>query len=306
MTEPNIAQKSWWRPDPEMTSHNGSAIAIDADFFVEPPDVIGEIVSAATTLPNSTNSMHPIIHWGLVIGSGAVVAFLIALGTQSWLLGIMLGSIVSWILWLCIRFKHVCSYVGTQGIVKYELAGSRSAIPKENLLLFADAHSLYTSSTRSYYNGIYTGTNYSYSWVKHSGRKYEISGNYRSEKGTPPEKNIWHFANVSESVWTNHILSNLGEQFERYGYVEFPMSGSLQAVRVGEGFMEFVSKKEGAQRVMVADMRDILLDSGMFQFKHQDSRWWSGKGKYSFQYSNIPNADVFLICLRQFAGISWN
>jgi hypothetical protein len=70
--------------------------------------------------------------------------------------------------------------------------------------------------------------------------------------------------------------------------------------------MEFVTKKDGAQRVMVADMRDILLGSGTFQFKHQDSRWWSGKGKYSFQYSNIPNANVFLICLKQFAGISWN
>jgi hypothetical protein len=306
MTAPNIAQKTSWRPAPDMTSHTGSAITIDADFFVAPPAEIGELVSAATTLPTSTNSMNPIIYWGLVIGSGALVTFLTQAFFNLWLLSLIAGGIVAWIIWYWRRFKHTCSFVGTQGIVKYDLIGSRSVIPKESMLLFADAHSLFTSSTRNYYNGIYTGTNYSYIWVKNSGARYTLSGNYRSEQGNPPEKDVWHFANVAESVWTSHILSNLGEKFERYGYVEFPMSGSLQAVRVGEGFMEFVTKKEGAQRVMVADMRDILLGGGTFQFKHQDARWWSGKGKYSFQYSNIPNANVFLICLKQFAGISWN
>jgi hypothetical protein len=306
MTEPNIAQTSTWRPDPDTTSHTGSAISTDADFFVAPPANIGELVSAATTLPISTYPMNPIIRWGLVVGSGAALAAVIQMITATALLSLMMGVILSGTVWFYTKFQHFCSYVGTAGVVKYELFGSRSAIPKENSLLFTDAHSLYTSSTRNYYNGIYTGTNYSYRWMKNSGGQYVISGNHRSEQGSPPEKNLWHFANVAESVWTNHVLNGMAEQFERYGYVEFPLTGSLQAVRVGEGFMEFVTKKDGAQRVMVDDMRDILLGSGTFQFKHQDSRWWSGKGKYSFQYSTIPNADAFLICLKQFAGISWS
>jgi hypothetical protein len=52
-------------------------------------------------------------------------------------------------------------------------------------------------------------------------------------------------------------------------------------------------------------MQDITLGSGTFQFKHQDSRWWSGKGKFSFEYGNIPNARIFMICLKELADIYW-
>jgi hypothetical protein len=216
------------------------------------------------------------------------------------------SGILSFLTWNSTHFKHTCSYVGTKGLISYKLLDSRSAMPKENLLLFTDAHSLYTKTTHSYTNGIYMSTDYTYTWKKNSGNEYVINGSYHSEKSSPKDGDNWHFANISESVWSSYLLSTIDDEIARNGYVEFPISGALQAVRVGEGFMEFVTKKDGAQRVMVSDMRDISLGSGTFQFKHQDARWWSGKGKYSFEYANIPNARVFLICLSELAGISWN
>lgn len=81
--------------------------------------------------------------------------------------------------------------------------------------------------------------------------------------------------------------------------------GNPQLVRVGKGFLEFVTPQGEAQRAMVADIREAKLHSGQFQFKHQDARWWSGQGKYRFTYGSMPNARLFLLCLRQLAGVTW-
>jgi hypothetical protein len=303
----NPARASSWQPHPDTKSHSGSPPLANADFFMPPPPTIGELISADTTLSTSTaNPMPAPLRWTIVILASVVSLMVILLGFHNAFFAMVAAGVTGWLVWLCTRFHHTCSYVGNKGLISYDLMDSRSAMPKENLLLFADAHSLYTRTTRNYYNGVYTGTTYTYTWKKNSGNQHVITGSYRSEKTSPKDGDRWHFANVAESVWSSYLLSNVDDEIARNGYVEFPIAGALQAVRIGEGFMEFVTKKDGAQRVMVSDMRDILLGSGTFQFKHQDARWWSGKGKYSFEYANIPNARVFLICLSELAGISWN
>lgn len=307
MNQPHPSRASSWQPSSNIKSHAGSPPNADADFFMPPPPTIGELISADTTLKTSSaNPMPAALRWTIVAIASIGSFMVILLGLHSTLFALGAAGVNGWLAWLCTRFHHTCSYVGSKGLISYELIDSRSAMPKENLLLFADAHSLYTRTTRNYYNGIYTGTTYTYTWRKNSGNQHVITGSYRSEKTSPKESDRWHFANIAESVWSSHLLSTLDDEIEKNGYIEFPIVGALQAVRVGTGFMEFVTKKDGVQRVMVADMRDILLGSGTFQFKHQDSRWWSGKGKYSFEYANIPNARVFLICLNELAGISWN
>jgi hypothetical protein len=307
VNKPNSTRVSSWQPHPEIESHSGSPPTADADFFMPPPPTIGELISADTTLKTSTsNPMPELLRLTIVILAGGVSFAIILFGFHNALFAIVAAGVNGWLAWFCTRFHHTCSYIGSKGLIKYELVESRSAMPKESLLLFTDAHSLYAKTIRNYTNGLYTGTNYTYTWKKNSGNEYVITGSYQSEKSSPKDGDIWHFANMSESVWSSYLLSTLDAQIDRHGYVEFPMGGALQAVRVGQGFMEFVTRKDGSQRVMVADMRDISLGSGTFQFKHQDARWWSGKGKYSFEYANIPNARVFLICLSELAGISWN
>jgi hypothetical protein len=307
MNKSNPTRSSSWQPSPDVKSHSGSPPNADADFFMPPPPTIGALISADTTLKISTgNPMPEFLRWAIIIIASGLSFIVILFGFHNAFFALVGAGFNGWLAWFCTRFYHTCSYVGSKGLIKYELIQSRSAMPKENLLLFADAHSLYTRTTRNYKNGVYTGTSYTYTWKKNSGNQHVITGSYYSEKSAPQDGDNWHFANVAESVWSNHLLSTIDEELDRNGYVEFPIAGALQAVRIGQGFMEFVTKKDGSQRVMIADMRDISLGSGTFQFKHQDSRWWSGKGKYSFEYANIPNARVFLICLSKLAGISWN
>ncbi|MEO1256039.1 MAG: hypothetical protein AAFY41_14310, partial [Bacteroidota bacterium] len=77
-----------------------------------------------------------------------------------------------------------------------------------------------------------------------------------------------------------------------------------QTIRIGKGFLEFLSKADSPRKVLVSDMLEVRLDAGEFSFKHQDSKAWSGKGKYRFLYGDMPNAKLFLVCLSQVAGIT--
>ncbi len=306
MAEPKLTSQAAWQPPTDVISHGGLPVTIDADFFIAPPPQIGELVSVATTLPNSEHPLPVAIRWSIVAGSGILLTVLFQVFLQITMLALLAGIVTGTTAWYLTRFNHTCSFVGTKGLARYDINGSRSALPKESLLLFADANNLYTSTTRNYTNGVYTGTSYRYRWMKNSGGSYEVSGTHRGENKAPEEKNIWHFADMGETAWTRYLLEMIDETLARDGYIEFPLTGNLQAVRVGDGFLEFVSRKDGVQRVLRSEMQDITLGSGTFQFKHQDSRWWSGKGKFSFEYGNIPNARIFMICLKELADIYWD
>ena len=305
MTEPKLTSNVSWQPSADLISHAGSALTVDADFFVAPPPQIGELISVATTLPTSARPLPASTRWAIVAGSGILLAIVLQVFLQIPWLTLIAGVTAGGTAWYFTRFNHTCSFVGTKGLARYDISDSRSALPKESLMMFDDAQHLYTSTTRNYTNGVYTGTNYSYRWTKNSGGQYAISGSHRGENTAPKEQDIWHFADMGETAWTRHLLETIDDKLARDGYIEFPLTGKLQAVRVGDGFLEFVSAKDGAQRVMRSEMQDITLGSGTFQFKHQDSRWWSGKGKFSFEYGNIPNARIFMICLKELADISW-
>jgi hypothetical protein len=307
MTEPKLTSRASWQPPTDLISHAGSPLTVDADFFIAPPPQIGELISAATTLPTSSHPLPVNTRWAIIVGGSVISAILSQVVFQIVGLTLLVGMTAGGIAWYLTRFDHTCSFVGKKGLARYDISGSRSALPKEILLLFADTQHLHTKTTRNYTNGAYTGTKYSYRWIKNSGNQYYgITGTYRSENNTPKPQDIWHFADMAESAWTMHLLESIDDQLAKDGYIEFPLTGNLQAVRVGDGFLEFVTRKDEVQRVMRSEMQDITLGSGMFQFKHQDSRWWSGKGKFSFEYSNIPNARVFMICLKELADIYWN
>jgi hypothetical protein len=318
-----MIESNFWQPCPHLKTHAGNKLTPDAQFFFPPPIIIGEIVSASTTLSIESKPMNEIVRMLLIFSTGIILQLTIGETILSLIGGTAIGAII----WYFTRFHHSCSYVGTNGIIEYKLTGSRSALPKKSLLIFDDVNNLYTRTTNNYTNGIYTGTDYSYEWIKKDGENYCIRGKHYGFLGTPRAKNHWHFVNSAESAWSAYLLYALGNQIHQSGYIEFPIprrlsfSGSLCAIRVGEGFLEFVTHMDGeemvvergglkirtnkdtARRVLARDMRDVSLDAGVFYFKHKDSRWWSGKGKYSFEYADIPNAQLFVICLSQIARV---
>ena len=305
---------SKWQPIEGATTHSGQPIPSDMDFFEAPHPSIGTVISAESTLKTSDRPMPSSRRIQFIsFGAAAAGVLLYALFsvievelTAGPLLALLLvAAIAGTIIYVFTRFRHRCSYVGECGIVEYKLHGPRSGKPKSEMYLFSENADLFTASTRTYTNGIYTGTSYQYRWADNNRHAFKMVGRYHSQKGWPKEGDRWHFANAAEGAWSGFRVKSLTADLERAGYVEFPLKGNPKAVRIGSGFMEFLLRDESTQRVEVKDMKKISLGQGLFQFAHQDSRWWSGKGKFSFSYAGLPNAKLFLYCLKQLTGIYW-
>jgi hypothetical protein len=309
-----MTYQSVWIPGKDVKRYSGSDIPQDMNFFIVPPYEIGQVISAEGSLKGFKNTrwsfsrISTYLMYGFMGVLAGLLVFSIILSLlrrfDIWLL-IVLG-IIGGLAYLFYQEKMTerCSFVGEKGI-SIHILKHKSAIPKTKILCFQDATNLYTSQTRNYVNGIYTGTSYDYKWEKLKGRNYRIAGHYYSEKGSPEDKDPFHFAIAAELAWIAHLLQNVEHQLDRLGYVEFLMKGKIQAVRIGHGFMEFVDK-EGAHRVMISDMREITINSRICNFQHKDAKWWSGKGNYSFFYGTIPNARLFRICLERLTGIRWS
>ncbi len=308
-------QHSKWLPSENVTRHSGGAIAPDTDFFTPPSPEIGNIITADSDLvttfkPMETSKRWMFIFWGAFVGAAIFQIIPLVLNLESsigWHIASAIAAlIIGALIYTGTSFSHQCSYVGDHGIETHKIFGSRRGKLKTERLRFDEAEDLYTTQTRMYTNGVYTGTTYLYKWLKSSGKPFILTGSYHNKKGWPDEKNAWHCANSGEAAWSNYRLRQLNKDFEKLGYVEFAMKGNPRAVRIGSGFIEFLLKDNSTQRVSAADMKKITLGGGNFNFIHNDAKWWSGKGKYSFNYSNLPNAKLFLLCLDRLAGISWS
>jgi hypothetical protein len=302
-----------WIPSPNLYTHAGTLVSEgvqDIEFFAIPPAEIGEIQSVSSTLRRSQQPQPAFVKIGLsllvLLISLALAIFLWEASPVFSICGLGVGIGLALIAYASLDFNHRCSFVGTEGIAYYTLKGSRTASVKATYLMFREVGDLFTQQTSNYVNGVYTGTDYQYNFTRPQNQPHKISGTYRDNKKWTPSNDQWFLAHAAERAWTSYFLNYVNQQFDQVGYVEFAMAGNPKAVRVGHGYLEFISKDDSTAYVAVADMKKISLNSGIFYFEHKDSTWWKGKGKYSFAYGSLPNARAFLICLDQVAGIQWS
>jgi hypothetical protein len=211
------------------------------------------------------------------------------------------GTIIFAITLYFTRFSHRCSYVGQFGAARYMLRGSRTGHPKGEVLLFPQAVELRTRQVRQYMNGVYTGTTYDFTWTDPNGRRvFRLSGNHRGGKGLPKPKDPYHFALATELSWSQYLLGHLAGQLEQAGFVHFNIK-PRQWVRVGPGFFDFCLNQE-VQRITTPEIKAISLAGGHFHIAHKDARWFSRRGKFSFDYPNMANARLFLLAVEKLIG----
>lgn len=304
-----------WTPPENTTRHARTAIPTNIVFFAEPTLNIGHVVSADSTLSDPP----PPTYLGWIVAVPAIFFSAIAL-TISFLIKDMVGSfpfvaiigialtaaiaLTATLLWRVSNTAfYTCSFVGQSGVAQGQIQKFKPQQPKVETLCFEDAIALYTSQTHQFLNGQYVETLYKYEWTRKDNPSYVISGTYRNKEGRPPEGDPFYFASAAENAWVQHLLPIVQEDFKTLGHVDFPMSGNLQMVRLEKGTLEFILKSGETQKTLVEDMKDTSLSSGTFYFNHKDTRWWSGKGKYQFSYKDIPNAQLFLLCLQNISGV---
>src|SRR5262245_11525710 len=167
--------------------HWGAPIADNDDFFVDAPKDVGVLISAGTTLKKDREPFSLAERGGIVLVStgigvflGILIAYLwtaINVGLAFWMAG--LGLVVLFLGVHRRRFKHTCRYAGRNGVARYRCRGRRDKIVLDEVFLFKKASELRITQTRHYHNGVYTGTNYSYTWTDSSKQKvYALSGRH--------------------------------------------------------------------------------------------------------------------------------
>ncbi|MCC6419914.1 MAG: hypothetical protein IT429_16895, partial [Gemmataceae bacterium] len=304
------------QPPAPLTDHGNGPIPPDADFFVPPPREIGELLSAYTSMRQGDEP------WPV----GARAAWSVLAAAVGVLLGVLIDVVgrvrnpailVFWpllfasigvlIVLLATRFKRACSYVGREGVARFACAGRRDTLTRDEVFLFRDALELRTSQTRHYTNGVYQGTNYSYTWTDVSGlTRYVLASRHNSEQGTPKHTHEFHLAASAEFAWTMHLLGQLEAQLTLGGAVTFNVNKN-DWVRVSPGHLRFALKGETFD-CPVNEIREARVEQGMFVIKRTDARegWFSSSGVFKFPYSTLANAQLFLILLDKVAGVRLN
>jgi hypothetical protein len=296
-----------WTPGPEVLNHDGSPLLPDREFFAPPPEEIGQVVTASSTLKAGKRPMgmvNRILLAGFVSSLAAVALNLLHVETAFQVLaGLVVFPIVFWLT----RFRQTLRYVGNHGVAILTTKSRTDRIDRTQLFLFANAAELRTGQTRQYVNGVYSGTNYQFTWTDAAGKKaFKLSGSYRAEKKPPKPKDPFHFAESAEVAWSNHLLDRTAEELTRSGSLRFRLTGK-DWVAVGPGFLEF-SRKGVEERWGREEIGAISIADGVFKVKRVDAQegWFSSKGVVQFTYASMSNAKLFLIALHRILGYSFS
>ncbi len=296
-----------WDPHEDVVTHGASEIPANMHFFRDPPDDIGEVKTAWSTLEHGKRPMA----MGTRFFVGCITAvIIIALGV---LIGespfdiicYIAGPVTGICIWAALGFKHTCSYVGAEGMARYVLKGSLESEPTEEVLVFSEAADLTSSQTRHYTNGIYTGTHYNFTWKAADGSAMlKLYGHYKAKDGFPKEKDPFHFARVGEILWNDHLTDRMQAELEEHGSVEFLVNKN-DFVRVGPGFLEF-DFKGNVQQVRADEIKKLNVSSGTFTIHTNDAGWFGSTGKFSFNYGQLGNASMFIFALERLLGYEFD
>jgi hypothetical protein len=307
---PTLATR--WQPTEGIVGHGGQPLDPAREFFSLPPAEIGEVISAHTTLlrgkePFSIGTRVSIV----LLPAAAVMGIAYLIATQNrreadtiLCLGIAVASAAMATAWYFTRFRHICSYAGSEGLAVFGMPGSRAATLRSSIFMFERAAELRTKQTRRFINGFYFGTTYDFIWTDAHGRFiYWLKGSYRSQAGTPKADDRFWIGVAGERAWNARQLDLLQRQLDACGYCQFNLFNG-DFVRVGRGFFEFGRRGETA-RIETQEVKTLSLDGGQFAIHHKDAKWFGRAGKYRFSYGDMANAQLFLIAIERLSGFSF-
>ncbi len=306
-----------YRPGTNVKLHNGTPIPEEMDFFWPAPPEIGPLIEAESTLTREMD-VSPLwkrIGWFLlcVLAAGflgGIFGHVVMSGADPrdpyWGLrcGMQGGGVIGFLLGCVVligtSFRHTCTYIGEFGGAWGKLNGSRRREPHGKYFLFSSATDLFTQQTDFYDHGSYKNTEYRYVWRDAKGKEVcRFSGAYNR---TAPHLD-WIFVHALEMAWSHLQLEAIREQFEEHGLVQFKVNAK-DFVVVGPDYLEFAFGGT-TQRLTMDEIAKIELENGVFNIRSKDAKWYSGKGKFSFKYSQMANVRVFLFAVEKLCGVNF-
>jgi hypothetical protein len=300
------AAKPLWVPGPDVKRHNGEPLPEVMVFFAPPPDEIGEVLTAESTLKPGRRPMPTLSRLAVIgfAGSAAWVG-LSLLGLEP-IWQVLAAIVAAGVVWLATRFRHHVGYVGSRGTCRITCSGAPTRISKTDVFRFEDAAELRTGQTRMYHNGVYTGTSYHFTWTDASGKqRYRLNGTYHGLKKPPKAKDKYHFATSAEQAWSVFLLERADAMLQEQGALVFRL-GTNEAIAVGPGFVE-IRRKDETERWPREEIGAVQMSDGAIKIKRVDAKegWFSKQGVFQFPYERVPNARLFFLALDRLVGFRW-
>jgi hypothetical protein len=290
-----MSSTTLWIPDSGVTNHAGQPILENSNFFVIPPLEIGRVISAETTLNGQKSIAHR-----FTISALLIIATLVVFLTP-----LIIFSPV-FMIFAVYRFnqanRHACSYVGENGFARFTAKGRRLLHPKSMIFCFQDDMAMYASRTEIILNGSYRNTLYCFTWKRDGKKIHEFNGRFNKYKDLQPD-HPFSLACAAEAAWTYDLQRKMPNQLDIFGYVEFPVEGRFKAIRIGEGFVEFMPNKGEPQRFLESQIKMIRQYNGSLEFVPHDLKLGWLFNKYDLKCDKIGNLQLLLVSMKSLLEI---
>jgi hypothetical protein len=271
------------------------------------------VLSAKSSLRICVHPRPPAARAGLAMVCGGIALVLVVLlvfavrprsAVPYVFFPLLAALIAGGIALLVTRFKHTCSYVGREGVARFQCSGDRDNLTLREVFLFRDAAELRTSQTRHYVNGAYTGTEYAFKWTDVAGHvRYVWRGRYRSEAGTPKPDDPFYFGRAAEMAWSTYLLPGAFRQLELSGAVLFLVGGG-NWIRVTPTslLLHFGGNEDEWDR---QDVAGVSIDGGVIKIRRRGAKegWFSSSGVFKFNFTALGNAQLFFFLVEKVLGV---
>lgn len=231
MSTPENTSK--WTASPAVTTHTGRPIPPEMLFFSQPPEGIGPVISAGSTMREGKTIRRLSRMWltlGLILAASVVLGLIVNsfLGVEP----IYDGAGVLWlpVVAVVIFFMNVerlfpttfeCTFVGERGWARESIDGKSQV--QETVLQFDACHELITESRHYYQGGVSKGLHYTLTWHDTTGQVGQIKGVAPSGSRRPSDDDPLHFARAAERAWTSHIAPAAQARLQADGSLVFPI-----------------------------------------------------------------------------------
>lgn len=300
--------------------HFGAKLADNIDFFVFPKN-IGRIISGFSTL---TKEKHPLsgkdmfirftISIGVALIFSTTLIFLFKVINPVWLviwlvippaLAILITKLLS-------SFSHVCSFIGVSGFAQYKCFKNRNSITDSFEINFNNLTDFIKISSINKNNFTYTGTTYTFVWLKEDVVVKEVEGMLHDINGKPettyPE--FW-LHEKAEKYWTIFLLDKMEKEIESNGYLTFSLYGyenyryqKLPYIHLGVGYIKFISFKEKIT-FNFNEIKNIYLKDSLLYIEHNnfENKTLNQSGNQAvIPLTNLSNIQFFLKALELLIG----
>jgi len=312
VTDPRNA----WQPPSNVRDHTGQPLVDGLVFFAAPPQELGKIISASSTLRAGTHPWPGAFQFLLSTIPAAVLAvvmirlrdqyFYVIPRSVAVAVALVTAALLLVIFRWFITFRQECSYAGEHGVARLHATGKEFRVSKEEKLIFSEASELHARMEKLFIHGIYVGSDFNFIWTNPLRKKLLwLAGKFRNKKGQPETSHhLYHFTMASESAWNDHFRHRLANQLERHGHVDFAI-GKKDWIRVGPGFLETTLRVK-QQRLAASEIKGFKLQSGTFFVIHgEKKRFGRYEGVWKIQYAELANAKLFFLAIERLLGMTF-